>query len=326
MEVFNFLVRVKDTFTNDEFTIILHQLSTKRFSVPVSQVCQQMRASFRNPARLHLRTEFECMLDKSLADPKYEMTVTRVAENFGILRQGQIQLPRSEFFHFVECFAFDQAGMTDAMVMTNLEKLKKRIAPLLRDRLDAIMEHQQHNPSDLLDTDDGIDMFANDGMEDDGNVGMAGIHHQPPLGALSRRTTALPPTTTSSSQQPYITSPSSSSSSSNQLDPGMVELIQQAYGALHNNQTLCQHFMGILDFDQMNGIAFTDSIISIHEWILTVDPSLWDPLFAVLERMQTYQESTANQFELQDGAMPRRILGDEIEQGRVQHLFSNLSM
>ncbi|CAO3589983.1 unnamed protein product [Absidia cylindrospora] len=267
----------------------------------------------------------ECMLDKSLADPKYEMTVMRVAENFGILRQGQLQLPRSEFFHFVECFAFDQTGVTDAMVMANLKKLKKRIAPLVRDRLDAIMEHQQQHPSDLLDTNDGIDMFANDGMEDDDDGAMAGIHHQHPVGALSRRTTALSPTTITSSQQPYITSPSSSSST-HQLDPGMVELIQQAYGALHNNQTLCQHFMDILDFDQMNGIPFTDSIISIHEWILTVDPALWDPLFAVLERMQTYQESTANQFELQDGAMSRRILGDEIEQGRVQHLFSNLTM
>lgn len=74
-----------------------------------------------------------------------------------------------------------------------------------------------------------------------------------------------------------------------QFEPGMEVLMQQAYDVLHKDSALCQQFTAILDSGQMNGIPFIDTILNIYQWVLSVDPLLWDPLATVLEQMQTLQ-------------------------------------
>ncbi|ORZ24057.1 hypothetical protein BCR42DRAFT_402152 [Absidia repens] len=119
-----------------------------------------------------------------------------------------------------------------------------------------------------------------------------------------------------------------------QFAPGMELLMQQAFIALQHDPAMCQQFISILDYDQMNGIPFADSIMNVYQWIQEKDPSLWYPLASVLEQMQTLQESESNQYESYEDFVQKNFLDDdgqeyldgEIEQARVQHLFSNMSM
>ncbi|KAI8331735.1 hypothetical protein BC941DRAFT_438306 [Chlamydoabsidia padenii] len=290
MEVFNFLCRIKDNFTTDEFTHLLHQLTIKRFSVPITRVSQQLKASFRNPSRHFLRPEFDSMMDKALADPSYEIMVTRVADNFTVLYQAHQHLPRSEFTHFVACFEFDQPPLTNAKWLANLDKLKQRMAPMLRERLDTILAH----PLDSIDDDD----WGSDGM-----IGQ--VQHQDTWPAINR---INPP------QQHTFIPPQGS-------DQDMNVLIRQAHTVLRNDPALCQQFSDVLEFDQINGILFSDTMNNIHQWIQHVNPALWPSLVVILEQMQTLQESTTNQNDY-----GQQQLVNEIEQVHVQRLFSNLSM
>ncbi|CAO3594052.1 unnamed protein product [Absidia cylindrospora] len=119
-----------------------------------------------------------------------------------------------------------------------------------------------------------------------------------------------------------------------QFAPGMDILMQQAYTVLHHDPAMCQQFISILDFDQMHGVPFADSIMNIYQWIQDKNLALWYPLATVLEQMQTLQESESNQYESYEDFVQKNFLDDdgqeyldgEIEQARVQHLFSNLSM
>lgn len=282
MEVFNFFTRVKDSFTTDEFAHLLHQLGVKRFSVPISQVSQQLKASFRDPVRRHLRPEFDSMMDKALADPMYELEVTRVAENFALLHQAQLQLPRSEFTHFVACFAFDQPHVTEETITANIGKLKQRIAPVLRERLETLL--QQQFTLDQLDSNGGYDMFENDGMEEDfdGDDGMTG--QQTTWTALDRTNPPSIPTQQQQQQPSTISYVITQGPNHN-----MEELLQQAYSVLHNDPALCQQLSDILEFDQINDLPFTGSIVNIHQWIQNVNPTLWSPLSAILEQMRIAQ-------------------------------------
>ncbi|KAI8093542.1 uncharacterized protein BX664DRAFT_329942 [Halteromyces radiatus] len=298
MEVLNFLSRVKDTFTTQEFASLLQQLSTERFSVPISQVSIPLRAAFRSPSRIHLKPEFDSMINKALTDPVYESMVTRVAEQFHLLCMVQAQFPRSEFAHFVDCFQFDQPNTTDDQIRQRLDQLRQRISPRLRERLDRILNRPW---VDQVDT-----MMENDGMDDD--------MVEPPV-----------PTTPVLHPQP---SPSS------EEEAAWNALLQQAYNALTNDPHLCQQLDDILNMDKLNDNPFSTTITNIYEWIQNTNPALWEPLSTVLEQMQTVQEAESSQYESYEDFVQRNFLDGggqeyldgEIEQARVQHLFSNLSM
>jgi hypothetical protein len=69
----------------------------------------------------------------------------------------------------------------------------------------------------------------------------------------------------------------------------MEELLQQAYSVLHNDPPLCEQFSAMLEFDQINDLPFTGSIVNIHQWIQNINPTLWTPLSTILEQMRIVQ-------------------------------------
>ncbi|KAI8338998.1 hypothetical protein BC941DRAFT_451309 [Chlamydoabsidia padenii] len=119
-----------------------------------------------------------------------------------------------------------------------------------------------------------------------------------------------------------------------QFEPGMDRLMQEAYDLLNNDPVLCQQFAGILNSDQINGIPFTDTWRNMYQWVLSVNPTLWNQMATVLSDIQILLESTLYEYESYEDFVQKNFLDDggqeyldnEIEQARLQHMFNQFSI
>ncbi|CAO3623776.1 unnamed protein product [Cunninghamella echinulata] len=329
MEVFQFLYRVKDTLTSDDFALLLHILSTDKFSTHIVQISQQFKPLFRDVARQHLQPEFNSMMEKAQVDPKYESTISRVADAFMLLRQIHAQFPRAEFTRFVDCYEFENDHVQHETILQNIDQFKKRLSPPLKERLNMILSQQheeldyplqlhQHQEVDgVFFNDDGMTMLENDGMIDNEEEDMNMFQEQ-------------------SQQQPMSQQQLFPSSQEQNLlqNPIMVTLFQHAYNIFQNDSLLCQQFFDIIHTNYIHSVDFSESILHIYRWIQTVNPNLWSSLSPILEQMILYVDSTTETYDSYEDFVQKNFmnqddqlyLNNEIEQARVQHIFSKLSI
>ncbi|SAM09473.1 hypothetical protein [Absidia glauca] len=299
METFILLNEVNSRWTSTDFRRLVTLLGNKSiFNDP--SLLQQLETYFRQQDELDsslppLYPVMEHILEKARQDVKYESTVAGVANHFGLLQQVQSNLLLPFGFNMFVKECFEA---DDGLVShdTIMAKIKevRRLMEAPQRRALDDILQQQQQQQQYLQPEDQGD------MEEEGS--QHGISPSIPT------------------QQ--------------QFEPGMEVLMQQAYDVLHKDPALCQQFTAILDSGQMNGIPFIDIILNIYQWVLSVDPMLWDPLATVLEQMQTLQDSSSNEYESYEDFVQRNFLdGDgqeyldgEIEQARLQHLFDNFSI
>ncbi|CAO3645371.1 unnamed protein product [Cunninghamella blakesleeana] len=336
MEVFQFLYRVKDTLSIDDFASLLNILSSDKFSTHMIQINKQFKPIFKDTTRQHFLPEFNSMMEKATMDPKYESTISRVADVFTLLKQVHSQFPRSEFSRFINCYEFDHMDVTHEKIINNLELFKKRLPPILKERLNLILSQQQQQ---LLDDDiyhqqhmdgfffnnDGASMLENDGMIEDNNNNNNNnnmdIYQENQSSSLSQL------------QQRQIIS--QQQQDQNLLhQPIMVTLFQQVYNIFQNDSLLCRQFFEIIHTNYIHNVDFSESILHTYRWIQTVNPSLWSSLSPVLEQMILYVDSTTETYDSYEDFIEKNFmnqddqlyLNNEIEQARVQHIFSKLTI